>query len=56
MFSAASELTGECVGRLEERFQTREKTNVLQRRMLGAAARRPRNRDELIDWLCGGGF
>jgi hypothetical protein len=47
---------GERVGRLAERLQTTEKANDVQRRMLEAAARRPRNRDELVDRLRDGGF
>jgi uncharacterized membrane protein YcjF (UPF0283 family) len=48
--------SGERVGRLAERLHTREKANEVQRRMLEAAARRPRNRDELVDRLRDGGF
>jgi len=47
---------GERVSRIAERLETREKTNEIQRRMLEAAARRPRCRDELVDWLHDGGF
>lgn len=47
---------GERVGRLAERLETREKTNAIQRRMLEAATRRPRNCDELFDRLRKGGF
>jgi hypothetical protein len=47
---------GERVGWLAERLQTTEKANDVQRRMLEAAARRPRNRDELVDRLRNGGF
>ncbi len=48
--------SGERAGRLAERLDTREKANEVQRRMLEAAARRPRNRDELIDRLRDGQF
>ena len=41
---------------LAERLETREQTNEIQRRMLEAAARRPRDRGELVDRLCDGGF
>ena len=47
---------GERVGRLAERLHTREKASEVQRRMLEAAARRPRNRNELVDRLRNGGF
>ncbi len=48
--------SGERVGRLAERLETRERTNETQRQMLEAAARRPRNRAELVDRLRDGGF
>jgi hypothetical protein len=48
--------SGERVGRVAERLETMEKNNETQRRMLEAAARRPRNRDELVDRLRNGGF
>ena len=48
--------SGERVGRLAESLKTREKTNEIQRRMLEAAARRPRNRDKLVDRLRDGRF
>ena len=48
--------SGERAGRLAERLDTREKANEVQRRMLEAAARRPRNRDELVDRLRDGRF
>ena len=47
---------GERTGRLAERLTTMEKTNGIQRRMLEAAARRPHDRDELVDRLRDGGF
>jgi len=48
--------SGERVGRIAERLETTEKANEIQRRMLEAAARRPRNRDELVERLRDGGF
>jgi len=56
LFLLSIHRAGERVGRLAERLATREKANAVQRRMLEAAARRPRNRDELLDRLRGGGF
>ncbi|WP_114964685.1 hypothetical protein [Alkalilacustris brevis] len=56
LFLLSIRRSGERVGRLAERLRTREKTNDVQRRMLEAAARRPRNRDELVDRLRNGGF
>jgi hypothetical protein len=51
LFLLALRRSGERAGRLAERLDTREKANEVQRRMLEAAARRPRNRDELVDRL-----
>ena len=48
--------SGERIGRIAERLEITEKANEIQRRMLEAAARRPRNRDELVDRLRDGGF
>ena len=56
LFLLALRLSGERAGRLAERLDTREKDNEVQRRMLEAAARRPRNRNELVDRLRDGGF
>jgi hypothetical protein len=56
LFLLAMRRSGERAGRLAERLDTREKANEIQRRMLEAAARRPRNRDELVDRLRDGGF
>ena len=56
LFLLSIRRTGERVGRLAERTETRENTNDVQRRMLEAAARRPRDRDELVDRLRDGGF
>ncbi|MEX5597480.1 hypothetical protein [Pseudophaeobacter sp. C1-32P7] len=48
--------SGERAGRLAERLETREKADEVQRRMLEAAARRPRDRGQLVDRLREGGF
>lgn len=56
LFLLALRRFGERAGRLAERLDTREKANEVQRRMLEAAARRPRNRDELVDRLRDGRF
>ena len=47
---------GERVGRAAERLDQLERNNAIQRQMLDAAARRPRNRDDLLDRLRGGEF
>jgi hypothetical protein len=56
LFLVALRRSGERVGRLAERLETTEKVNDVQRRMLEAAARRPRDRDELADRLRDGEF
>lgn len=56
LFMLSIRRSGERVGRMAERLDTREKANDVLRRMLEAAARRPRNRDELLDRLRDGGF
>lgn len=56
LFLLSIRRSGERVGRIAERLKTTEKSNDIQRRMLEAAARRPRNRDELVDRLRDGGF
>jgi len=56
LFLLSIRRAGERVGRLAERLATMEKANDVQRRMLEAAARRPRNRDELVDRLRDGRF
>ena len=43
--------TGERTGRPAECLETTEKANDVQRRMLEAATRRPRDRDELAERL-----
>jgi len=47
---------GERAGRLAERLSTSEKTHEIQRQMLDAASRRPRDRDALAQRLCDGRF
>ncbi len=56
LFLLSIRRAGERVGRLSERLATRAKVNDLQRRMLEAAARRPRDRVELVGRLRDGGF
>lgn len=56
LFLLALRRSGERTGRLAERFETTEKANEVQRRMLDATARRPRNRDDLADRLRDGRF
>ncbi|UPH70229.1 hypothetical protein LGT41_0010465 [Abyssibius alkaniclasticus] len=56
LFLLSIRRSGEHVGRIAERLEISEKTNAIQRRMLEATARRPRDRDELVDRLRNGGF
>ena len=56
MFLLALRRSGERVGRLSERLETMEKAHEAQRRMLDAAARRPRSRDDLAERLRDGRF
>jgi hypothetical protein len=56
LFLLALRRSGERAGRLAERLVTTEKANNVQRRMLEAAARRPRDRDELAERLRDGRF
>ena len=56
LFLLSIRRSGERVGRQAERLGEMEKINEAQRRMLEAAARRPRDRDELVDRLRDGGF
>lgn len=51
LFLLALRRSGERAGRLAERLEGREKANDVQRRMLEAAARRPRDRNELAQRL-----
>ena len=56
LFLLSIRRTGERAGRIAERLEITEKTNETQRRMLEAAAGRPRDRNELVDRLREGGF
>ena len=56
LFLLSLRRSGERVGRLAERLETTEKVNDVQRQMLEAAARRPRDRDELAERLRDGRF
>ncbi|RBI69033.1 hypothetical protein DQW77_15945 [Roseovarius sp. TE539] len=47
---------GERAGRAAERLDMLERRNAIQRRMLEVAARRPRDRNALLERLRGGGF
>jgi hypothetical protein len=56
LFLLSLRRVGERAGRLAERLKTTEKANDFQRRMLEAAARRPRDRSELAQRLRDGRF
>ena len=56
LFLLSVRRAGERAGRMAQRLDTMEKANDVQRRMLEAAARRPRTRDELARRLRGGRF
>lgn len=56
LFLLSIRRAGERAGRLEERLETMENANDVQRQMLDAAARRPRDRGELADRLRDGRF
>ena len=56
LFLLSIRRAGERAGRLAERLETMEKANDVQRQMLDAAARRPRDRGELADRLRDGRF
>jgi len=56
LFMLSLRRSGEGAGRLAERLENQEKANDLQRRMLEASTRRPRNRDELVERLRDGEF
>lgn len=56
LFLLSLRRSSERAGRLAERLETAEKTQDVQRRMLEAAARRPRTRDDLAERLRNGQF
>jgi hypothetical protein len=56
LFLLSIRRAGERAGRMAERLETTETINDVQRQMLDAAARRPRDRDELADRLRDGRF
>jgi hypothetical protein len=56
LFLLALRRSGERAGRLAERLETTEEANDVQRRMLEAAARRPRDRNDLAEQLRDGRF
>lgn len=56
LFLLSLRRSGECAGRLAERLETMAKANDVQRQMLDAAARRPRDRGEIVDRLHYGRF
>ena len=56
LFLLALRRSGERAGRLAERLEATEKANDVQRQMLEAAARRPRDRNELAQRLRDGEF
>ena len=56
LFLLSLRRAGERAGRLAERLETPEKANEIQRQMLVAASRRPRDRDDLAQRLRDGRF
>jgi len=56
LFLLSLRRSGERAGRLAERLENTEKANEIQRRMLEAAARRPLDRDDLVERLRECGF
>jgi len=56
LFLLALRRSGERAGRLAERLETTEKVNDVQRQMLDAATRRPRDRDELARRMRDGSY
>jgi len=56
LFLLSLRRSGERAGRLAERLENQDKANEIQRKMLEATARRPRNRDELAKRLRDGKF
>ena len=51
LFLLSLRRSGERAGRMVDRLENREKANEIQRRMLEAVARQPRDRDELVERL-----
>jgi hypothetical protein len=56
LFLLSLRRSGERTGRLAERLEQQEKANEIQRRMLKATSRRPRNRNQLAERLRDGKF
>jgi len=56
LFLLALRRSGERAGRLAEQLETMERSHDAQRRILEAAARRPRSRDDLAKRLRDGRF
>jgi hypothetical protein len=56
LFLLSFRRAGERAGRMAERLETRERADAVHRRMLEAAARRPRDRNELARRLRDGRF
>jgi predicted Zn-dependent peptidase len=56
LFLLSLRRSGERAGRLAERIENRKKANEIQRQMLEATSRRPRDRDELAQRLRDGEF
>jgi len=56
LFLLSLRRSGKRAGRLAEHLENQEKANEIQRRMLEASSRRPRNRDELVERLRDGKF
>jgi len=56
LFLLALRRSGERAGRLAEQLETMERSHDVQRRMLEAAAHRPRTRDDLAERLRNGRF
>ena len=56
LFLLSIRRAGERVGRMAERLETTERVNDVQQQMLEAAARRPRDRDELAERMRDGRF
>jgi hypothetical protein len=54
LFLLSLRRSGERAGRIAERLETTEKANNIERQMLEAVARRPRDRNELAERLRNG--